>query len=61
MSDMDPRLYNVFMLNSAEHEHILLLNVKMPTNVLTFISRINDWSWKFKYFKAILLFEAMSI
>ena len=26
-------------------EFILLINVKMPTSILTFISRINDWLW----------------
>ena len=33
-----------FMLNSAEHEIVLLINVKMPTNVgiLTFASRKNS-------------------
>ena len=42
-----PRGYKTFfMLNSAEHKFILLINVKMPTiadGILTFISRINDW------------------
>ena len=34
------------MLNSAEHEFILLINVKMPTivGILTFISMINTTS-----------------
>ena len=29
---------------------ILLINVKMPTivGILTFISRINDWTWRSK-------------
>ena len=31
-----------FMLNSAEHKFILLMNVKMPKmDILTFMSRIN--------------------
>ena len=39
-----PRGYKTFsMLSSAEHERILLINVKMPTivGILTFISMIN--------------------
>ena len=39
-----PQGYKTFsMLNSAEHEIILLINVKMPTIVviLTFINKIN--------------------
>ena len=38
------------MLNSAEINFILLLNVKMPTivGILTFISRINDQLLWFK-------------
>ena len=42
-----PRGYKtIFMLNSAEHEIILLINVKMPTmvGILTFISMINTTS-----------------
>ena len=40
-----PEVINLFfLLNSAEHEIILLINVKMPTNIciLAFISRVNE-------------------
>ena len=39
-----------FMLNSDETKIILLINVKMPTNVdiLTFMSRINYWFLSFE-------------
>ena len=39
-----------YMLNSAEHEFILLINVKMPTivGILTFISMINKTSESLK-------------
>ena len=46
-----PRGYKTFsMLNSAEPEFILLINVKMPTidGILTFISRINAVSDRLK-------------
>ena len=38
------------MLNSAEHEFILLVNVKMPTivGILTLMSMINTTSERFK-------------
>ena len=38
------------MLNSAEHEIILLVNVKMPTifGILTFINMMNATSESFK-------------
>ena len=42
-----PRGYKtIFILNSAEHKIILLINVKMPTivGILTFISMINTKS-----------------
>ena len=39
-----------FILNSAEHKLILLINVKMPTivGILTFISMINTTSERLK-------------
>ena len=39
-----PRAYKKFMLNSAEHEIFLLINVKMPTVVVIckFICRKNS-------------------
>ena len=46
-----PRDYKTFfMLSSAEHEFILLINVKMPTivGILTFISMINTTSERLK-------------
>ena len=44
--DQASRFYNFFILNSAEHKFILLINVKMPTivGILTFISMINTTS-----------------
>ena len=42
MTCIRPQGYKKFvMLNSAEHEHFLLINVKMPTivGILTFMSR----------------------
>ena len=50
----------MFMLNSAEHEIIMLINVKMPTivGILTFISMINTSSESMKARK-ILIFSAI--
>ena len=51
-----------FILNSAEHEFILLINVKMPTivGILTFIGMINTTSERLKarnfLFVGILVF-----
>ena len=44
------RLYNFCHSNSTEHELIMLINVKMPTNVgiLTFTNMINTTSESFK-------------
>ena len=44
-SSTRPRGYKTFfMLNSAEHEFFLVINVKMPTmvGILTFMSRKNS-------------------
>ena len=45
------------MLNSTEHEFILLINVKMPipVGILTFISRINTASGNLKASKNLYL------
>ena len=46
-----PRGYKtVFILNSAEHDIILLINIKMPTivDILTFICMINTTSESIK-------------
>ena len=43
-SDLSLKLYKKILLNSAEHEIFLLINVKMPTivGILTFMSKKNS-------------------
>ena len=64
-SETRPRGYKTFfMLNSAEHEIFLLINVKMPTTVgiLTFMSKKNSILGLFEPEKKLLdIFTLMSI
>ena len=54
-----PQGYKIFlMVNSTEHELILLINVKMPTvvGILPFISRINTTTYEsFKQEKSLYI------
>ena len=52
-----PEVIKLFMLNSIEHEFIMLINVKIPTNIVgffTFISMINTTSKTLEVKKSIV-------